>query len=79
MVALPLPLRMTQRITGVLIRVFNLIGKTQVSFPNPPSSIVLLRMNPQRQKGNREKTSRNPSGKTMILLCFSPVLLPPDA
>ena len=25
-----------------------------------------------------KKTLRNPSGKTMILLCFCPVLLPPD-
>ena len=28
-------------------------------------------MNPQRQKGNREKASRNPSGKTMIYYVLS--------
>ena len=32
--------------------------------------MVLLRINPQRQEGNREKTTRNPSGKTMVWLCF---------
>ena len=68
---------MAQRITGVFIRTLHLFEKTSI-FPKPPISMVLLQMNPQRQEGNREKASRNPSGKTMILLSFGPVLLPPD-
>ena len=69
--ALPIPLPwMNQRLAGALIRVLTLIGKTNF-FSEPPNSTVLLQMNPQRQKGNREKASRNPSGKTMIYYVLS--------
>ena len=68
----PIPLPwMNQRLAGALIRVLTLIGKTNF-FSEPPNSSVLLQMNPQWQKGNREKASRNPSEKSMILLCFCP-------
>ena len=62
---------MNQRLAGVLIRGLTLIGKTNF-FSEPPNSTVLLQMNPQRQKGNREKASRNPSGKTMIYYVLVP-------
>ena len=32
--------------------------------------MVLLQMNPQRQEGNREKASRNPSGKNYDFTMF---------
>ena len=70
MASAPLPMPwMTQRLAGVLIRVLTLIGKTNF-FSEPPNSTVLLQMNPQRQKGNREKTSRKLKWKNYDFTMF---------
>ena len=57
--ALPIPLPwMTQRLAGVLIRVLNLIGKTSIFSKFPLSSIVLLQMNPQTGRQQRESFTK---------------------
>ena len=48
---------MTQRLAGVLIRVLNLIGKTSIFSKFPLSSIVLLQMNPQTGRQQKENGS----------------------
>ena len=68
---------MTQKLAEVLIRALHLIGKTSVFYET--SHFYGVAPDESTDKGNREKASRNPSGKTMILLCICPVLLPPDA
>ena len=69
---------MIQRLAGVLIRALNLIGKTSIF----SESSQLYDATPDEStdwKATDGKLHRNPSGKTMILLCFGPILLPPDA
>ena len=69
---------MTQRLAEALIRALNLIGKTSIF----SESSHLYDVTPDEStdwKATDGKLHRNPSGKTMILLCFCPVLLPPDA
>ena len=71
MTSAPLPLPwMTQRLAGVLIRVLNLIGKTSIFSKFPLNSIVLLQMNPQtgrQQKENFTKPKWKNYDSTMFL------------
>ena len=54
-------------------------SEKQVSFPNFPSaSLCCSGWIPRDRKATERKLHKNPSGKTMILLCFCHVLLPPD-
>ncbi|MDY3295779.1 MAG: hypothetical protein SOX40_07910, partial [Bacteroidaceae bacterium] len=61
---------MTQRLAEVLIRVLNLIGKSSIFFEFTLSSIVLLQMNPQtgrQQKENFTKPKWKNYDSTMFL------------
>ena len=69
---------MAQRITGVLIRTLNLIGKTSI-FSETSHFYGVAPDESTDRKATERKLHENPNGKTMILLCICPVLLPPDA
>ena len=68
---------MAQRITGVLIRTLNLIGKTSI-FSETSHFYGVAPDESTDRKATERKLHENLNGKTMILLCFGHVLLPPD-
>ena len=68
---------MAQRITEVLIRTLNLIGKTSI-FSETSHFYGVAPDESTDRKATERMLHETQVIKTMILLCFCPVLLPPD-